>query len=213
MLVVLSLFLQACSFTAPSYQAADANKKILVNTIKKLAVVHEKSSVDDESSIMCRTAGSVSLPGGMPFSEYLLNALKDELKAADKLDEKGEKLFVKLMRISFTTAGSTNWYIDASYRIADKNITIATVYNDRSSFAAISACNNVARYFSKAVETHLSQLFNDPVFQTVTGYSGGKSQSETNVVDKLRQLDQLRQEGLISEADYIRKKKELIDAM
>lgn len=213
-LLLITVLIQACSFTTPSYQVSAASQQALAKAENKITVVNEKTDIYDLDSIGCRAAGSVSLPDDEPFVDYVVRALKSELQSAGKLDDNGKKLYARIKRIDFSSRmGSTSWHIDAEYRIDNKTIPVATVYSDRSSFAAVSACNNVARYFTKAVETHLAQLYQDPSFKDALGAIEKSVKSDVTIEDKLRQLNKLHSDGLISDEEYANKKQELLNAL
>jgi len=179
-----------------------------------VSVVYEASGFKETGSIACRAAGPVTLSEGETFSNYIVSALKEELSKAGKLSDDGKRISVIFNRIDFSSSmGATNWYIDAIYRISDKKIPISTVYHDRSSFVAVRACNYIALYFKKAVEAHLSELYNDQVFQSEVGYVAATNNMAPTIENRLRELKRLYESGLITEDEFNRKKAQLIDSL
>ena len=214
-LLVFALgFLQGCLYPVPSYQVSFSNQKILENASNQVAVFFDESEANDTGSIPCRAAGPVSLSEGETFSKYIFQSLKDELKQSGKLNQQSnKKIITKYKRIDFSSFGASNWYIDATYNISGKEISILTVYNDRSSYIAQKACNNIALYFKKAVEGHLSELYNNPTFQDELGFFTSKENAPSDIESRLLKLKQLREADLISEEEFNRKKAQMLDSL
>ena len=215
-LLVFALgFLQGCSYPVPSYQVSLSNQKILENASNQVAVILDESEGDDTSSIFCRAAGPVSLGDGETFSSYIVKALKNELENSGNLNQQShKKIIAKYKRIDFdSTLGATNWYIDAIYKMHDNEIPISTVYHDRSSYVAVKACNNIALYFRKAVEVHLSDLYSNPTFQDELGFFTSKENAPSDIESRLLELKQLREADLISEEEFNRKKAQMLDSL
>ena len=207
--------LQGCSFPVPSYQWSISNQQILENAAIQVSVIHDESDSNDTGWLLCRLAGPVKLGAGETFSEYIVNALKEELRKSGKLNDQGNKQIVaKIKRIDFSSAlGATNWYIDATYKISGKDISIFTVYNDRSSYVGVKACNNIALYFMQAVEVHLSQLYKNQTFQDELGMVSLIDHAVTEGESRLLQLKKLRESDLISEEELRRKREQILDAL
>jgi hypothetical protein len=108
--------------------------------------------------------------------------------------------------------GAANWYIDAVYMIGGEEVSVNTVYNDRSSFFADRACNNMAIYFQKAVSAHLRQLYASPVFKAAIGERGMGAQVGDEKT-RMSSLQELLSEGLITEDEYNQKRKAIIDGL
>jgi len=206
---------QGCTFPVPSYHVSASNQKILENAAIQVSVVHDESDSNDTGWLLCRLAGPVKLGAGETFSEYIVNALKEELRKSGKLNDQGNKQIVaKIKRIDFSSAlGATNWYIDATYKISGKDISISTVHNDRSAWIALRACHFIAWYFTKAVEVHLSQLYKNQTFQDELGIVSPSDPAVPDVESRLLQLNRLRESGLISEEEFSRKRIEILGSL
>jgi hypothetical protein len=215
-LLVFALgFLQGCSFPVPSYQVSLSNQKILENASNQVAVIFDESGVNDTGSISCRGTGLVTLSEGETFSKYIVKSLKEELKQSGKLSQQSnKKIIAKYKRIDFSSQlGATNWYIDAIYNISGKEISISTVYHARSSYFGGKACNNIALYFKKAVEVHLSELYSNPTFQDELGFLTSKENALSDIESRLLELKQLREADLISEEEFNRKRAHMLDSL
>jgi hypothetical protein len=213
--IFLCSLLQACAFSVPSYQTSNQNQDVLKGATAPLSVVYEKPAMSEARTIGCRAAGPVKVQNGETFPSYVIDALRSELDAAGRLSPSGKPLSVSFDKIDFSTAlGATNWYINATYSIGDKQFPVVTVYSDRSSYAAVKACANIALYYAKAVDQHLNQLFSHNVFQSEVGYiDRNGSQQNTTLESRLRQLKRLFDEGLITDEDYDAKRAILIDEL
>ncbi len=214
--IILIALLTGCASTynIPGYQAQDENLSLLKGGIEPVQVVQETPQFNDRGSITCRAAGSVTLPDGQTFSKYIVTALKDELRSAGLLSEnEARKLHVIVKGVYFSSfLGDTNWYIDTDYSFDGTRVSVSTVYNDRSSFVAIQACKNMARYFRKAVAEHLRQLYMKPQFKVAIGFTE-ETKRTSSELDRFQKLRQLYENGLITEKEYNQKRKALLNEL
>jgi len=213
-LIALMVHLAGCAYNIPSYQPLDENLSLLSSGARPVQVVQEEPEFDDDGSITCRFAGSVTLPDGESFSDYITTALKDELHSARLFSENAaSKLHVTVKRVDFSShLGDTNWYIDTDYVLDGRAIYVSSVYHDRSSYLAQKACNNMARYFRKAVAEHLRKLYMKPEFRAAIGFTE-KSQPPSSDQNRFQQLRQLYEDGLITQEEYKQKRESLLNEL
>jgi hypothetical protein len=72
------------------------------------------------------------------------------------------------------------------------------------------ACMNMARYFPKAVATHLNQLYSNPEFKNFAEFSTGATRIKETLTSKLEELSYALKIGLISENEYNNKRSEIL---
>jgi hypothetical protein len=235
--VAVLLVVSGCaSFQAPNYTLSNENTEKIGGASRKLNVIVATPSFNDGGAIKCRGAGMVHLPGNVTFSAYISDAIKKELQSANAYDpNSATSIEVRLTKTDFySTVGNTNWYIDADYKVNGQSFSVSTVYHDRSSYDATKACNNISAYFLKAVNKHISQLFEQPAVRTALNITGkdvatagsrleeqtaapaaqdipGKDATDTE--SRLEKLKNLFDKGLITEEEYARERKRVLESM
>ena len=212
------LLFGGCAYQVPRYSPEVQVASALKGTRTKLKVRVESPSFADEGSIVCRGVGPVVLPDGQSFSQYVADALRQELAASGIHDDNARlELSLRLQRVDFSSAlGATNWYLDTEYTITDQKFAISTVYNDRSSYFGDKACSNMALYFRKAVGQHLREVFSHPTFRKQTGIALVRDSppgEDRDAAGRLRKLDALYKDGLITKEEHERLRKQVLDGI
>src|SRR3989344_938089 len=214
LIIVFVILLNGCAYNIPSYTAQNENLNLVKNGRSTISVIQENPEFADDGSIICRAACTVKLANGKTFSGYITDALKDELKSVNLLDEKASnKLRVSVRRVDFSSSlGATNWYIDADYSINGNKVSVSSLYHDRSSYLGTKACNNMAQYFQKAVAEHLRQLYSKPEFRAAIDYGQETPNSSTEEV-RLQKLKKPYTDGLITEKEFNHKRQQIIEGL
>ena len=206
--VSLTLLSSGCSQQIAAYAPDPQSTNLLRGGSARLKLVLKPAAFSDDGSFICRLIGTISLPDGQSFGQYVMDALHQDLKASELTDQTtGRELTLHLNRVDFSSAlGATNWFLDVEYGSMDEKFVVSTVYNDRSSYVGAKACGNIALYFRKAVAEHLRQLYSHPTFRRMTGIpalvSGTSSGDAGNVAARLLQLDKFHKDGLITKEEY-----------
>ena len=128
----------------PSYEVDTRTIPVKQKSSTKLKVISKKATCKDDGTVMCRVGCFVRSKRKMTFTEYISEALTQELKLGNLLNEEGNDIFtIQLTKIEMSTAyGDTHWIIDSPCSVDGETFLISTTYNDRSSFAGIPACND-----------------------------------------------------------------------
>ena len=217
--VSLTLLSSGCSQQIAAYAPDTQSTNLLRGGNAKLKLVLKPAAFSDDGSFICRLIGTISLPDGQSFGQYVMDALHQDLKASELTDQTtGRELTLHLKRVDFSSAlGATNWFLDVEYDSMDEKFVVSTVYNDRSSYVGAKACGNIALYFRKAVAEHLRQLYSHPAFRRVAGVSamasGTSSGDAGNVAARLLQLDKLHKDGLITQEEYEVRRQRILDGI
>jgi hypothetical protein len=157
---------------------------------------------------------------GQTFTQYVGEAVRQELMSANVLDDRSPlTLEMKMQRIDFSSAlGATNWYIDGEYTVGKQTFRVATVYNDKSSYFGNRACANIALYLQKAVAEHVRQVFANPALRQMVGAVPPSLQQASGTVGdgastSLRRLDALLKDGVISKEEHAGRRKQILEGI
>lgn len=210
--VAACLAAAACTYTANPYPGAGGAARELGKGTTPVAVVERPPAFDDDGWLDCRGGGVVQVPGGGTFSEYIANALRQDLRSAQLSDESSSQIAaLTVTKVNLSSAmGAANWYINAVYDLGSERAVVNTIYNDRSSFAGHKACTNMALYFEKAVARHLAQLYETPEFARFIGIGSAAADRPLTVEQRLEALEQLKAKGLISDEEYTTKRQAIL---
>lgn len=206
----ISLALTGCiSFQAPSYTSAPESLAALKQAHSTYNVALISTAANDDGAITCRGAGPVTVGKGKTYADYVVDALAQDLKKTNTYSPQApETIKATYTKIDFQSSlGAANWYINGVYTIGAETATVDTTYNDRSSFAGDTACNNMARYFPKAVAAHLNQLYNTHLFKNPQATA---ESSKLSLTEKLAELKRALDAGLIQPDEFEAKRKAVL---
>lgn len=142
-------------------KAIPAGKKVNVGDFTAAA------GVDVEPS--CRALGALEVSPGKSPMEFIQDALRKEIFEADGYDESGTLLTGVLTELKPDSIGKGSWTIGLNLSSPNKpsGIDVNTVYEFKSSYSAISACQNVIDAFTPAVQETISKLIAHPDFDSL----------------------------------------------
>ena len=107
----------------------------------------------------------------MTVPQFVQKAFNDELKFANLYAEDGVTLDGNLTTIAFSsTSGLTNgwWELDLSLKSSKgKSMDVASLYEFKSGFDAITACNQTAQALGPAVQDLIKKTVTDPQFSAL----------------------------------------------
>jgi len=176
-IVVASLALTACMSNNVQEYSPDAVQAYQVksNVSSKVNVGHfAMAASKDKNHILCRLAGNVYLPNKMTYSAYIQKAFSETFIAADRYSQNARhKLTAQIRKVDFDSVKG-DWVIAANVRV-DRNRPVP-IYSKTSfgtSWAAWSACKNVAQSFGSAVQNFVKKtLSNRTIVRELNGRHG-----------------------------------------
>jgi hypothetical protein len=111
-------------------------------------------------SLSCRLT-TFNMPANMSISNFLKDALTDELDAAEKLNLKGDKITVVVKAMDSDTSGfnTGSWSLDFDYILKGKTYNVKTKTDFESAYSAVTACRNTAEALTDAVTENFAGFF------------------------------------------------------
>lgn len=167
--VIFTLILvSGCSTMTPArYSMSVDNNQALkqyAGAAIKVASIEAAGKYDSN----CRLMGPIKASDNMTIPQFVEKAFNDEFKLANVYSENGVLLTGKLTKIAFSSVnGLTNgvWSLDLSLASSNgKSLSIASQYNFKSGFDAITACNQTAQALTPAVQDLIKKTILDPKF-------------------------------------------------
>jgi len=137
---------------------------------KKVSVgdVSMAPGVDDRP--LCRIMGPVEVAPGKTPSQYIKDALQEELLMARAYDVRGTPIEGRIEELSFSSVSPAYWQITMAVKSPVNNgYKVSVKYPSDTSFSAFSACKNVADAFGPAVQELLKQVVTNPQFPALPG--------------------------------------------
>lgn len=165
--VAVFLLLGACSTYTPQRYNISVDNNVALKTLEtgniNVATFKEPASF----SRSCRAAGPIAPPEG-GFAGYIQKALIDELKVADKFDDKAPKVTLSgsVEKLAFSSAISGgSWDIDLRLNSSNgKSMDVSEHYEFGGAFAAEAACQQTASAYLPAVQNLIGKMVNSPEF-------------------------------------------------
>lgn len=166
-----ALVLSGCSTTnSIPYKASTANvikmQQVLKESGKTLNVGTISTAEGVSESPMCRLMGPVKVAPGKTMTQYIADALQEELFMAQVYDVTSPStLSAQVTELSFSSVYPATWTIGMD--LSSNNGTsysVNTKYEFNTSWDAYSACKNVADAFGPAVQDLIGKIVNAPEF-------------------------------------------------
>lgn len=123
-------------------------------------------------NMTCRALGALEVAPGKTPVEFIEGAMRDELFAAGVYDAAdGAKINGTIENLSFNSFGTGSWDITLKLSSAalPEGYEVTTNYEFKTSFSAISACQNVIDAFTPAVQSLISDVIAHPKFNALAG--------------------------------------------
>lgn len=168
--VLCALALSACSTYMPQRYSISADNNVALKAIAaghiNVGAFKGPPSFDNN----CRAAGPLSPPDNMSFEAYIQKALADELKVADKFDDKTPKVTLTgvVDKLAFSSSrGLTGGSWDIGLRVNSSNgkaVYVSEYYEFNSGFVADTACKQTAEAYFPAVQNLIGKLVRSPDF-------------------------------------------------
>ncbi|MGE8450041.1 MAG: hypothetical protein ACN6OP_05315 [Pseudomonadales bacterium] len=154
------------------YKASPSNVIAIQQSLqpKKVSVgdVSMAPGVDDRP--LCRIMGPVEVAPGKAPSQYIKDALQEELLMAQAYDVRGTPIDGRIEELSFSSVSPAYWQITMAVKSPVNNgYEVSVKYPFDTSFSAFGACKNVADAFGPAVQELLKQVVTNPQFPALPG--------------------------------------------
>ncbi len=122
-----------------------------------------------EESPTCRLFGPIKVAPGKSPTEYIRDAMQEELFAAGVYQpNSANSISGRIEALSFSSVSPAHWIITMNVRTpTSPGYTVTTKYNFDTSWAADAACKNVADAFGPAVQELLKQVVTNPQFASL----------------------------------------------
>ena len=172
-LVCAGLFVTACETTS-SRPYSSSTKNIIA--FKKAVPAGQKININTFTAAdgvninpTCRALGALEVSPGKDPIDFIQEALREEIFAAGVYDEAGTTIEGKLTSLVADSIGTGSWTIGLNLSSANNpaGINSETVYEFKSSYSAIRACQNVVDAFTPAVQDLISKVVADPNFDSL----------------------------------------------
>mgnify|MGYP001791078641 CR=1 FL=1 len=127
-------------------------------------------SVSDDTT--CRALGSIEVVPGKTPVEAIESALRDELFLADAYDPSSSNVITGVVnKLDFNSIGTGSWNIGmlVSSTVLPQGYQVDATYSFKTSYSAISACQNVVDAFTPAVQQLNNNVVNHPQFPALIG--------------------------------------------
>ena len=166
-----AVILSGCSTTnSIPYKVSTANvikmQEVLKASGKTINVGTITTADGVSESPMCRLMGPVKVAPGKSTTQYIADALQEELFLAQVYDTTAKtSLSATVTDLSFSSVYPATWTIGMN--VSSNNGTaysVKTEYEFNTSWDAVSACKNVADAFGPAVQDLIGKIVNAPEF-------------------------------------------------
>jgi hypothetical protein len=117
----------------------------------------------------CRANGSISIGGGKSPSEFVHDALQEELFLARAYaNASGVTISGRVDAVTFSSVAPASWDITLTLSSSTgTSYQVQNRYEFSTSWGAIDACKNVADAFAPAVQALLKKTVSDARFKTL----------------------------------------------
>jgi ABC-type uncharacterized transport system auxiliary subunit len=155
------------------YKASTTNIITIQQTLqaqnKKVSVAGVAMAPGVEESPTCRLFGPIKVAPGKSPTEYIRDAMQEELFAAGVYQPNSPNAISgRIEALSFSSVTPANWTISMSVKTpSSPGYTVTTKYNFDTSWTADAACKNVADAFGPAVQDLLKQVVTNPQFASL----------------------------------------------
>jgi hypothetical protein len=169
-LAAMAAVLAGCDTTNTiPYKVSTDNVVAIQNALhgKKISLGEITLAPGVSEHVGCRLAGDVAVAPGKTPHEYIKDALKDELFAAQVYDPAASTTISgEIEDFGFSSVSPAHWLVKLRIRsnASPDGYVVETNYHFDTSFSAISACRNVANAFGPAVSDLIHVAVTNPKF-------------------------------------------------
>ncbi len=160
-----SLVLAGCETTSSRpYKASTENiialQKSLANSGNKVQVGAFSVASGVDTELTCRAMGAIDVSPGKDAVAFIQDAFREELFEAGAYDaENGRVIKGQITEFNADSWGKGKWEVGLmlSSDSLPNGLNVNTVYEFKSSFSAIKACQNVVDAFTPTVQQLIKQ--------------------------------------------------------
>lgn|SRR5690606_27935391 len=164
-IIITVLLVTGCSTMQPPRYSISVDN---VQALKKLgdeSLYTTDFTMSAEFKAGCRLMGPIEPADGMSIPDFISKAFNDELKMAEKYSETGSKITGDVTKVSFDSVGQANWEIALKLNSSNgQTLDVSNIYNFKSGFDAVTACNATADALSPAVQDLIHKVVSHPDF-------------------------------------------------
>lgn len=167
------LAMNGCANKVHDYSVSTENMislKSVAQSTKSINIGNFTDSNKDERSVMCRLATPIGTPQDETFASYIQNALKKELLVSNMYNPSSSTIITANLNDIYgsTTLGNAYWSFDITMKSTNgTSYTVKSKYDYESSFSAYSACSEMQRSYTLAVQKLIGEIINNPKFITL----------------------------------------------
>ena len=166
-LLMIAMTLGGCSTYAIDRYAISADSVIVLRSYKdqKINVGEFTSTIPGLNHIDCRAVGPVKTPDGEPFSDFIRDALIDELQIAEAYSVDAPVILTgNVDHIDFSSAEGF-WDIQLTVKSSNgQELSISENYKYTTSWYGETACNQTAQAMMPAIQNLIQSLVTNPKF-------------------------------------------------
>lgn len=169
--LLLGGLIAGCTISIPPFRPDLISQRSYQGAAFRPIISMAPPAIHDQGQLECRIFWDLQVGGGQTFTDYLGDALEQQL-GANRYNAAlpPKRLHATLGQIDFTTkSGYAIWTINVTYQAGGERFTVSTEARDIGSFISYSACERVASLFADAVAEHIQDLIDHPVFERQYG--------------------------------------------
>ena len=174
-LIATLLLLGACETTSSRPYKASTDNILAIqqaigqtNAKVQLGTFAAAQGIDTEPT--CRAMGALEVAPGQSPVDYIKDALQEELFNAGVYDiNNGTLINAEITELNFNSFGTGSWSVGlkASSTSLPSGYQVNVEYSFKTSFSAISACQNVIDAFQPTISELLNKLVTHPQFPSL----------------------------------------------
>ncbi|RWR28737.1 hypothetical protein D2T29_16035 [Sinirhodobacter populi] len=170
MVITAAVALAACDTSVtPTYQTSPQNTIILQGVAaggKRVSVASFTAAPGVDVNPSCRLMGPIDVGGGQTPERVLHDALTAELLAAGIYSPKGTPLDITLTDMQVSSMNG-HWILAGTVKSPKlpQGYSVQAKYDFKTSFSAVSACQNTALAFNKATSAFIHAIITHPSFR------------------------------------------------
>lgn len=167
---ISALLLSGCVNYPVSRYAVSVDNQIALRGQKerKINVGNFTSFDPNLKTVVCRAFGPIITPNGELYSEYIRNALVDELKIADLYSIDSPITLTGNLKELVDSSTSGHWKLSLTVNSSNgKEVTVEESYKFPTSALGDNACNQTALALMPAVQNLIGKVISGENFQTL----------------------------------------------
>lgn len=169
--VLLVPLVSACSTMTPARYSPSADTNLALDRYPDARVRLTHLTMPEDADVNCRLMGPIKAADGMSIAEFIADAFNSEFKFADIYAEDAVTLHGSVDRVEFSSiVGLTSGRWDLALSLTSSNgesMSSQNLYEFKSGFDAITACNQTAQALGSAVQELIEKTVSDPAFATL----------------------------------------------